>query len=478
MINFILCYTILSVTIVPQNPFLDHYTIIPPLGTITSIATSPQYIFAASDNYLLFFNKHTLTLEKTVYLDHAINLIGYDQQYDDLWLFNTTSIVRFAVTSYISREYTFSESVTRCGIGIDYVYLDASQKYSLNKRTGEIKVITSFPENVKWHKKTTNSDIQQYRYLTPYYYMDDSKESQVPFQHYSITSIYDDGLWLYVGTDQFGLLQYNTVSWQKTRVIYGPLDHTITKIKKFDNNIYFISSSGVSYYVPGTSNWKYQRLLHDVTDFIWVDNNLIIGFENRTARAQGALEFTVSNFKTSILCLSSDAQYTYVGTKSGLYRIAKGSSEPLQFGPAQNPVHAVYPTDDAIYVGGEFGFYKYTKADEHWSEIINQGIKDIAEIKNEFYLLGVNNQLIKYWNSSDTGWILLPYFNIYDIDTDSEVLYCASYAGVYYYEPTTEFYKVIFDLPRIRYDYIFVIGDDILAVSNQHIYRLSIAYRD
>jgi hypothetical protein len=478
MINFIFYYVLVSVTTVPQNPFFDHYTVIPPLGTITSIATAPQYVFAASDNYLLFFNKQSLVLEKTVYLDREIHLIGYDQQYDDLWLFNTSNIVRLAVTSYITREYPFTERVTRCGIGIDYVYLDASQKYALNKRTGEIKVITSFPEDVKWYKKTTATDIQQYRYLTPYYYMDDSKESQVPFQHYTITSIYDDGVWLYVGTAQFGLLKYNTVSWQKTRVVYGPLDNVITKVKKFNNNIYFISPSGISYYIPGTVNWKYQRLLHEVTDFIWEDNNLIIGFENRTARAQGALEFTLSNFKTSVLCLSSDEQYTYVGTQSGLYRIAQGSNEPLQFGPAQYPVYTVYPTDDELYVGAEFGFYKYNRANEQWSEIINQGIKDIVEIKDELYLLGMNNQLIKYWNSSDTGWVVLPYFNIYDIDTDNDVLYCASYAGVYYYEPATEFYKVIFELPRIRYDYVFVIDNDILVVSDQHIYRLPTAYRD
>lgn len=484
MINFILCYMIFSVNITPQNPFLDHYTVMPPLGQITSIATSPLYVLAVSDNYLLFFNKQTLALEKTVHFDQTIDLIAYDQQYDELWIFNTSSIIRFAITSYIVKEFTFSENVNGCGIGIDYIYLDAWRNYSLNKRTGEITAVNSFPKNVKWYKKTSDRDIQNYSFLTPYYYVDDPKESQSPFYQYKITSIYDDGLWLYVGTDRFGFLRYHTVSWQKKRIIYGPLDRMIKKVKRFDGNIYFISASGISYYTSGTGSWNYQRLVHEVADFVWMDNSLVFGFENRMSRAGGAMEFTVSNFKSDVICLSSDEQYIYAGTNSGLFRIIKGTNKPIQFGPDQYPVYAVYPMKEEIYVGGEFGFYKYYKKENRWSEIINYGIKDIVEVKNELYLLGVNNQLIKYQtiqsdsSASDQDWIVLPYFNIYDIDTDNEILYCASYAGVYYYEPATEFYKVIFGLPRIKYDYIFIVDDNILAVSNQNIYRLPIKYRD
>ena len=88
------------------------------------------------------------------------------------------------------------------GIGIDYLYLDTGRKYSFNKRTGEINLIKFFPENLKWYKKTTEDDINNYPFLTPYYYYDKPEESQSPFQKYGITAVYDDGMYLYVGTER------------------------------------------------------------------------------------------------------------------------------------------------------------------------------------------------------------------------------------------------------------------------------------
>ena len=156
----------------------------------------------------------------------------------------------------------------------------------------------------------------------------------------------------------------------------------------------------------------------------------------------------------------------------------------MPFGPDRYAVYVVYPMDNEIFVGSETGFYKYNREFNKWLKEISFGVKDIVELKGALYLLGVNNQIIKYKNiqhdslKSDTTWILLPYFNIYDIDTDGEVLYCASYAGINYYEPGTEFYKVIYNLPRIKYDYVFAVDNNILAVSDKNIYSLPIEYRD
>ena len=112
------------------------------------------------------------------------------------------------------------------------------------------------------------------------------------------------------------------------------------------------------------------------------------------------------------------------------------------------------------------------------------GVKDIVGLKDAVYALGTNNQIMCSSNTltdsltPDSGWVLLPYFNIYDIDTDNEVLYCATYAGIYYYEPESSLYRVIYNLPRIHYEYVFVIDNALITVSENSIYSLPLEFRD
>lgn len=485
MIKILVCSILLSGNIFSQNISWDRYTIIPPLGRVKSIATSPLEVFAISDNYLLIFDKQTLALRKTIYFDEDISLVGYDHQYNDIWIVGTANIIRLTVVTYSMIEYTFTSEIGRFGVGKDYLFLDGVKDYSLNKKTGEIKVIQTFPGDVVWFNKTATADIRKYPFLTPYYYTDEQLESEAPFDQFPITALSDDGIYLYVGTHGYGILKYNKISWQKQRIIYGPLDSKIRKAKKFNNTICFITSQGLSYYPTTTDNWKYRRFIHQIADLLFIDNKFVIGFENRISRVDGSMIFSISNFTTEVHELDSDEQYIYVGTHSGLFKMYKGTSEPIPFGPDRFPVYAIHSTQDAIFVGGEYAFYKYSKVNKMWLTVLPYGVKDIAEIEDELYLLGVNNQIIKYKKTQgddlgnvDTNWILLPYFNIYDIDNDNEVLYCASYAGIYYYEPHTELYKVVYNLPRIKYDYVFLTENNIVAVSRSTIYSLPLKYRD
>jgi hypothetical protein len=137
-----------------------------------------------------------------------------------------------------------------------------------------------------------------------------------------------------------------------------------------------------------------------------------------------------------------------------------------------------------LFVGDEFSLYEYNRATAQWMKVLPLGVKNIVEVKGDLYLLGINNQLMKYQLNQDSvaqdsaNWFLLPYFNIYDIATDDEVLYCASFAGVYVYEPATEFYTSILNLPSLHYDYVFVADSTIVAVSQDNIYTLPLRYRD
>ncbi|GAI46928.1 unnamed protein product, partial [marine sediment metagenome] len=151
---------------------------------------------------------------------------------------------------------------------------------------------------------------------------------------------------------------------------------------------------GLSYYPAGADNWKYQRFTYEIADVLPFNNYFIVSFGSRISRASGGVIFTISNFSTNILCLSQDKKYLYVGTNSGLFKIAKEANIPMSFGPDRYAVYVVYPMDNEIFVGSETGFYKYNRKFNKWLKEISFGVKDIVELKGVLYLLGVNNQVI------------------------------------------------------------------------------------
>ena len=486
MISLILLFSI-NVSTYPQNAMWDRYTIIPPLGTIRSIAASDLEVFATSDRYLLFVSKLDYTLKKSLYFDCDLELVGYDNYTTDLWLTCTDMIIRLNTMTYALRTFPVPGAVNRFTFDAKHVFFESAQsgeRFALDKITGVLSSINNFPQNLKWYKRTSENDIRAYPFLNPYYYYDDPQFSQVPFQTYPITALYDDGMYLYVGTDRYGLLKYDKVSWDSRRIIYGPLDSHIKTVKKFGKNICFLSASGISYPREDLGRWSYLRLNKAAADLVAIDDEIFLARSNRVFRTSDNLEFPVGDFTTSVLALGSDSAHIYIGTNSGLFRIAKDTRTKIPFGPDMYAVYYIYPTTDAVYVGGEFALYKYVRAENEWTTVLSFGVKDIVEINNSIYALGTNNQIMRYVDApndslpADTSWYLLPYFNIYDIDTDNEVLYCATYAGIHYYDPASSLYKAVYNLPRIDYEYVFFVDNTILAISRDAVYSLPLEHRD
>ena len=483
MSSFWLLSVLVSLTITPQNPLFEKYTILPPLGHVKAIATTPTLVCAVSDYHLILFDKFDLHIEKTFVFEEEPSLVGYDRSSSDLWVVTTAHVIRITLSSYAIREYTGITGVIRMGIDEHYVYLDGIEDRALNKRTGMLELVQGFPGNATWYKRTTSAEIKQYAFLTPYFYSDAQSYTDTPFAQYPITAIHEDGMDLYVGTDGYGLLKYNVVSLAHTRVIYGPLDLAIHRIRSFSDHVYFVSTHGISEYAPFESSWEYYRISRPAGDILMNNNGLLIGIDNRLSSWNAGVLITMGTPTHDIIALADDDSCIYIGTRSGMYKIYEGMHDLTAFGPDRSVVNTIYVTTRSIYTGGEFAMYEYDRATKQWSKILPFGIKDIARIDDRLYLLSMNNQLLYYAISdssalADTQWMLLPYFNIYDIAVDDEVVYCASYAGVHYYEPGTGSYKVIYNLPRIHYYYIAVAHDRILAVADHALYSLPTKHRD
>jgi hypothetical protein len=470
---------LISINMMPQNIFMDRYTIIPPLGTVTSMATSPYNLFAISDDYLIVLDKQTLRLERAFFFDERIYLVAYDHQYDEIWIAANRSLIRLNAHSFTMREYQLNYPPDRIGIGQDMLILDGAQDFAVDKRNGTFSPVQGIPGGLTWYETNTSNKTRQYPFLSPYFYYDEPDASDEPFHQFPITALHYDGMNLYVGTDRFGIFKYNTVSWLKERAIYGPLDSRIHKLRFYNDTYYFISSNGVSKYPITTQQWTYVRFAQEVADLLVFDQ-LIVSFRNRLSRLVGGTQISLNTFNSTVRSLSDDESYIYVATSAGLYRMPKGTNDARLFGPDRFPVHVVYPRDDYLYVGGEHALYAYDKKNATWTKALPFGVRDITGIGDDLYLLSQESQLVRYHPNAeaasgiDTSYVLLPYFNINDITADGEILYCASFAGMNYYNPRTEIYGTIHDLPRIEYLYTFTAGDDIIAVSRDNIFSLPV----
>ncbi len=486
MTNLILCL-VLQVNTFPQNAGSDRYTMIAPMGRVSSIACSNFQVFALSDEYVFIIDKNRFKMENTIYLGRVADLVAYDQYTSDLWVAYRGEILRLSTLSYSVRTFPIAFTVSRFAVDIDNLYLEdgvAGRRYALDKVMGTLSIVSQFPANLVWSKKLLEGDVLQYPFLSPYFYSDDLQTSQIPFQRYPITALCDDGMNLYVGTDRYGILKYNTVSWQRERIVNGPLDPAVIRARKTDDGTVFISSSGISYFENETATWTYKRFKDAVADVIFDRGEIYVARGSSVLRADGTMEMPVVDLAERILTIVQDNTDIYVGTRSGAYRIIQGSRDPLPFGPVRQAVNVIYAAEEAIYVGTEWAMYRYERDSASWTTVLNIGTKDIIEAAGNVYSLGTNNQLIRHHSPpadtapGDTGWILLPYFNVYDIDTDGEVVYCATFSGIYYYEPASASYRVVYNLPRVAYEHVFVIDDRILALSKNLIYSLPLEYRD
>jgi hypothetical protein len=483
MINICILSFLFELTVVPQNPMFDKYVIIPPIGHVKAITTTPLLVCAISDANCILFDKFDLEIEKTFYFDEEPLLIGYDPFSSDLWVATTNHLVRITLSSYSIRIYNSIKGVIRFCIDEEYIYLDGNEDRAFNKRTGALELVQGFPGRTIWYAKTTAGEIKRYSFLSPYFYSDELDRSDTPFTRYPITAVHEDGMDLYVGTNGYGILKYNTVSWDKKRIIYGPLDLEIFGVRSSADQLFFISRHGISYYLPDTRSWEYQRISHTAQDVLIHEDNIMVGIEDRLSTWDSGVLVTISTLPKRILTLAHDDSCMYIGTNSGMFKLYSGTHEPIEFGPDRFPVYAIHVLDDYIYAGGELALYAFDRTHRAWSEVLPFGIKNITRLDNQLYLLSRNNQLLYYnipdsASVTDTPWIMLPYFNIYDIAADSEVVYCASYAGAHYYEPNTRQYRVIYNLPRLKYQYIYVAKDRILAVTDKALYSLPIRYRD
>ncbi len=471
-------FFLIALQIYPANPRLDRYEVVPTLGRIGALTVSAFDLFALSDQELIVINKSDLRITRTVAFDAPVSLMAYDQFRDELWLAAGNSLIRFNLALGSIREYPLSSGpISALAVTPERVYFMAGEPYSLQVMTGVIKK-TMPPEGLNWSQTLTDEELQKHPYLSPYYYRDDPSESQVPMTRFEITALLDDGLYVYAGTDRFGVLRYNALTLQHERVIYGPLDSQVRQARRVGGRIAFLTEAGLSFYDPQSNRWSYRRLEVPIAQFLALDTTILIASNSQLSTLSGTMVFPITEFPTRVLALGADERRYFIGTEWGMFQIPRGTRESFVFGPDKNPVRSILVLDNHTYVGTDFALYRGDSAGTTWDTIMPFGVQKMLPVGSDLYCLSVSNQLIRCRPVADSQWILLPYFNIYDIETDSAVVYCAGYNGLNYYDPAGGFYKPIYRLPRLAYRHVFLADGHLLVVADGGFYRLAVGDRD
>ena len=471
-------FFLIALQIYPANPRLDRYEVVPTLSRVGALAVSAFDLYALSDQELIVINKSDLRITRTVAFDAPVFLIAYDQFRDELWLTASGSLIRYNLALGSIREYPYGTGViSALAVTPERVYFITDGTYALQVATGIIKK-TMPPEGLNWSQPLTDEDLQKHPYLSPYYFRDGPGESQFPVTRFDITALLDDGLYVYAGTDRFGVLRYNAITLQHDRIVYGPLDNQVRQARRVGDRIAFLNESGLSFYEPRSSHWSYRRLEIPIAQFLALDTILLIASNSQLSILSGTMVFPISDFPTRVLSLGADEHRYFIGTEWGMFQIPRGTREPLNFGPDKNPVRSILTIDGHTYVGTDFALYRSDSTGTAWDTIMPFGVQKMFPVGTDLYCLSVSNQLIRCRPDADSQWILLPYFNIYDIETDGAVVYCAGYNGLNYYDPARGFYKPIYRLPRVAYRHVFLVEEHLLVVADDGLYRLAVGDRD
>lgn len=473
-----IAYFLIALQIVPANFRLDRYEIVPTLGRVAAITASPFELFVLDEQQLIILEKNDLKVKRTVVFDIPLFLMAWDQFRNELWLTGQSSLIRYNLLLGTAFEYPHHAGmVNGLAVTTDAVYFEAQETYALQVATGTIIKVTP-PEGLTWIHPLNREDLQKKPFLSPYYYQDTPYDSRLPWTRFNITALWDDGLNLYVGTDRFGILCYNNLTWQRDRLVYGLLDRQIRQVRQAGDRIFLLTGSGLSVYDGAAGRWFYRRFDTAITDFLPVDSSLFLVSGNRVIMLSGTMVFPLYSFPVQVLTLSTDGQRYLIGTENGAFQIFKGTNEILEFGPRRYPVRTIMNLGDQIYLGTDNALYRFDSTGHTWKTIMPFGVKKILPVDSELYCLSPGHQLICCHPGADSQWTLLPYFNVFDIATDGAVIYCAGYNGLNYYDPATGFYKPVYRLPRVAYRHVFIVEQHLLVVADNGLYRLALADRD
>jgi len=449
-----------------------RYLEIPPMGTIASIAASPNQLLLVNDQRLVFLSKseHYRIVYAYEPPEHPV-LVGYDIEYGDFFVVGTEHFYRVNEFTYSVRSYGVPRALAIIGIAVGpgYIYWhDGLTLLRLNKRNGKVESTAAVPPEAKWFRLAGSQDLRAFPFLSPYYYQDSR------FNRYSITALAEDGMDLYVGTDGYGLFKYHRLTWEKSHITFSPYTSPVRRLLKRPEGLYFVGDFAVSWYDASGDSFTNLRFDNRIDDLIPLENKLYVGSANRLLSYEGSFVYPISEPIENVRLFRQDGADILYATRNGLYKLNVRVNSVEHLGLEDAGINAILVDSAAIYAAGERGFFRFERATAKWERLMNLPLLDALQFHDQYYFIAATRQLFVLSSTTDTIRPL-PYMNITCFETDGRLLYLGTALGLAVYEPARRIYRTAPYLPKEKINALALTEDAIWLVTDRSILKMALA---
>lgn len=449
-----------------------HYLEIPPMGTITSIASSPRHLLLVNDHRLVFLNKNERYRIVYAYAPpEPPNLVGYDIEYGDFFAVGTENFYRINEFTYSVRSYSVPRARTIAGfaIGPGYIYwYDGTALMRVNKRSGKVETAAAVPPEARWFRRADAQALRAFPFLSPYYY-EDSR-----FNRYPVTALAEDGMDLYVGTAGYGLFKYHRLTWEKSHITFSPYTSPVRRLLKQPGGLYFVGDFTVSWFDAAGDSFTNLRFDNRIDNLIPLQNKIYIGSANRLLSYEGNFVYPIAEPVENVRLFVQDGPDILYATRDGLYRLNVPANSVDYLGLEDAGINALLVDSTAIYAAGERGFFRYERSTTNWERLMNLPLLDALRFGDQYYFIAATRQLFVLSATTDTI-MPLPYMNITCFDTDGQLVYLGTALGLAVYDPQRRTYRTAPYLPKEKINALALADDAIWLVTDRSILKMALA---
>jgi hypothetical protein len=334
----------------------DHHDWLnlPAMDRVVSITTDQFDAYVAVTQGVYVFSKADRKLKRT--LTHpdgirgTIRAVGYDPEFNSLWVLSSGNLLSINPFSDLSFSYELPDgSMNSLGIGRGYVFLARGERYyRLDKRNGQTDTLSPGRQRVAWYGEKSPYDPTNYPFLVPYMYFDGQQRS------HPITCVFPDGRRLWVGTEEDGIRLYSLTTRQPLgHWRFGPALSQVERIFALNDGIWFAGEEELTRYEVSRDSWSFFPTPFNVyyPDAALLLSSRILDLDRREP----------------ILTLAGDSTDFWIGTEEGLYFYHSRSRALTRQFKFKTRASDILLTADSAFVGTDDGLITYDRNQRTWT---------------------------------------------------------------------------------------------------------------
>lgn len=416
------------------------------LRRITSVSYDLSYVYMAGERSIARYDRrfdewaHPLSISDGL-LDEEMIVCGYDRFEDCLWVVSPGTIQKY--NPILRRSQLFRDlgvslnQIHSIGVSETAVWFASDrQLLKLERETGSWVRVPLAPADVVWwgRRSLLPIDSSAYPFLTPYFFVDEN------LVRYEISSLADDGRYLWVGTDGHGAWRYDPVTFDEKHFAYGLSSDTVRCLARDGDSLWIGGMSGESGPITLWDRENDVFRYFDAVHISGLNSNNVYAIEVTQEFVAFGTDQGVSLYEKKtdewttytifdglrsdeVISFARDSVYLFSGTRRGLsvLDMETGKLESLtQLGRIS--VNDIVATGDTVLFATGSGVFLFDKGVKSWGEMVDPsnslrfGATRVIEDDNGFWF-GTYDGIVHYDRSAEewTRWTVADHYYLGEI---------------------------------------------------------------